>query len=441
MTSKKKAIKTISLLWITSLLGAGCAFLTQIILARKLGPEEFGIFSAALTSISLLIPLGGFGIAQFWLRSFGQEGWVAKRWLSDSFKFIGTSTFLVLILAISWATLGPHAEQMKHALIILSAYALGQILVELVSSKLQLEEEYLKLSSWTLLPHIFRLLLVLISISVTQEKATAQDIAISYSIIAIVITGLGIHQLFQMTSSKFALKGHENTKEANQTITIKTSIFAQSWPFGMANLFYLIYFQSGVILVNYITGNAEAGAYSVAFTIIAGIVLFPSVVYQKFLLPKMHRWSTHDKPKFYKTYREGNLIMLSIGIATMAAILLTPNKLFTMIFGKEYLASIQLLHLLALSIPIIFIISSISATLTTGDNIKRRVKYMGLAAIFNITLNAALIPAYGAIGACISFLASNIILCALFYNATEKFVFKNERQKTTKINSNNKSSI
>ncbi|MNG10266.1 hypothetical protein D3C84_937250 [compost metagenome] len=66
---------------------------------------------------------------------------------------------------------------------------------------------------------------------------------------------------------------------------------------------------------------------------------------------------------------------------------------------------------------------------------------MGLAAIFNITLNAALIPAYGAIGACISFLASNIILCALFYNATEKFVFKNERQKTTKINSNNKSSI
>lgn len=423
MTSRKNAVKTISLLWISSLLGAGCAFLTQMILARKLGPEQFGVFSAAFSTIALLIPLGGFGVAQFWLRSFGQEGWAARRWLPESFKFILISTTLVLLTAISWAMFGPHSQQMQYVLIILCGYAIGQILIELVISKLQLEEEYIKLGLWQFLPHFFRLITILVILSTIHEYATAQTIAFSYTAIAIVISVLGILQLIKMTGTRFALKGHLNDA-AKYPPCDKQGVFSQSWPFGMANLFYLIYFQSGLILVKYISGDAAVGSYSVALTILSGIVLFPSIVYQKFLLPKMHRWATQDKPKFYKIYRQGNLIMLLIGTTTTAIILLTPNKLLTILFGEQYFDSIHLLHILSLSIPIIFVSSSISATLTTGSNIKRRVKYMGIAAVINIALNVILIPIYGAVGAGLSNLLSNLLLLLLFYIAAEKYVFK-----------------
>lgn len=39
--SKVKAVKAISLLWLGSIMGAGCAFLTQVILARSLDLQVF----------------------------------------------------------------------------------------------------------------------------------------------------------------------------------------------------------------------------------------------------------------------------------------------------------------------------------------------------------------------------------------------------------------
>ncbi|MBV1951456.1 MAG: oligosaccharide flippase family protein, partial [Cycloclasticus sp.] len=58
----------VSLLWVSSLLGAACAFFTQVILARKLGPTEFGVFATAFAMVTLVVPLAGFGVAQYWMK-------------------------------------------------------------------------------------------------------------------------------------------------------------------------------------------------------------------------------------------------------------------------------------------------------------------------------------------------------------------------------------
>ncbi|MBW6519414.1 MAG: oligosaccharide flippase family protein [Desulfoarculaceae bacterium] len=78
-------------------MGAGCAFLTQVLLARELGPAAFGAFAAALAMVVLVAPLAGFGVAGFWLKAFGQEGWQAVRWLRASLKYTLLNTLLVLV--------------------------------------------------------------------------------------------------------------------------------------------------------------------------------------------------------------------------------------------------------------------------------------------------------------------------------------------------------
>src|SRR5690606_6755812 len=50
-------LKALTLIWAGSLLGAACAFLTQVLLARSLGPVQYGIFAAALATATLLAPL------------------------------------------------------------------------------------------------------------------------------------------------------------------------------------------------------------------------------------------------------------------------------------------------------------------------------------------------------------------------------------------------
>ena len=157
---KKQAAKTISLLWLGSILGGGCAFLTQVLLARELGPATYGLFAAALGMVTLVSPLASFGVGGFWLMVFGQEGWQAVRWLRGSFSFTAITIFLVLVALFSWAVLGPHDETTRGLLLLLSVYVLGQVAVELVSAKLQLEERYLALTMWQFLPNMLRLSLV-----------------------------------------------------------------------------------------------------------------------------------------------------------------------------------------------------------------------------------------------------------------------------------------
>jgi O-antigen/teichoic acid export membrane protein len=56
-----RALGAVSMLWITTAIGAGLAFFTQALLARELGPSQYGLFSS-LATITMISPLAGFGL-------------------------------------------------------------------------------------------------------------------------------------------------------------------------------------------------------------------------------------------------------------------------------------------------------------------------------------------------------------------------------------------
>ena len=202
---KKKAFNALALLWLGTLIGAGLAFLTQIILARKLGSEYFGMFSAVLAMVTLVTPLAGFGISQLWLKVFGQEGWNAQKWLKPSFDFVILSTLLVFISLYIWAFWGSHDQLTRSLFLIISFYILGQVSVELVSSKLQLEERYLYLAIWQFLPHFMRFIFIAILLFGFTEWTSIEEIAYAYAFIAIIFSLIGILQLLRMKKGNFKL--------------------------------------------------------------------------------------------------------------------------------------------------------------------------------------------------------------------------------------------
>ncbi|MCO4799724.1 MAG: flippase [Colwelliaceae bacterium] len=425
--SKKKSVKTISLLWVGSIMGAGCAFLTQALLARELGPVEFGAFATAFAMVSLLVPIAGFGVAPYWLKVFGQEGWGAIRFFPSSFRFVLISTLCVIMALIGWAAFGPHDESFRLIIVILSAYVFGQVSLELVSSKFQLEERYFQLALWQFLPHFVRLALVIILIFWLTDGGSVANVAYAYAVVAIGLLMFGFFSLSKMSNGDFDLKGHTKLiAQSNEWIPDIKTVILHSWPFGLAGVFHLIYFQSDIILVKYITGLETAGVYNVAFTIMVAVLLFPGIVYQKFLLPKMHRWANHDRERFYLVYKQGNLIMLILGIVAMLLIWIIAPWVVPFIFGEAYQEAISLLMILAVSAPILFIASSVGATLVTQSHMKTKVKLMGLVAILNIILNLVLIPDFGSEGAAVSTVISNAFLLLIYFIAAENLVFKKE---------------
>ncbi len=425
--SKKQAVKAVSLLWLGSLVGALCAFLTQVILARQLGPSDFGLFSAALATVTLLTPIAGFGIAQYWLKVFGQEGWDAERWLPATFIFVGICVTFTLVGLVGWAFIGPHDKTMRLLLLVLSLCLIGQVMVELVSSKFQLEEKYIFLSLWQLLPHLLRFLLVALLAIWYVDFMNVQFAAFAYAAVSMFLIALAGVQLWKMIAGGVDLKGHvrDGTNGHEQSLMIRT-VFIEAWPFGLAGLLYMIYFQSGIIFVKYINGPEAAGIYNVAFTIMMATYLLPNVIFQKFLLPKIHRWANHDRKRFYHVYRKGNISMLILGLIAMCSIWLSAPSIIYFLFGDKYDEAIFLLNILAVSCPVYFVAISIGSTLATQEHMKKRVKYMGIVAIFNIVLNLVLLPIFGVAGAAVSVLLSNLALLIMYYRFSENVVFKIE---------------
>lgn len=423
--------KNIAQLWLSSLVSAGFAFLIQILLARTLEPESYGVFMAALIIITSLVPLVGFGVHSYWLKAFGNEGWKAMEWLPGSFKFLLKSSLIGICLIIFWAFIGGHDSITKIILLVLLPYLLGQMFLELVSAKFQLEERYKALAIWQMIPNMLRFVLVLVSFILIKSLENLISVAIIYSVVSFGVCLFGFFQLNKMKRGNFNLMGHsllEGNKSEKTIITKKSDFFGiakVTWPFGLASLFHLIYFQSDIVLIKYLTGSSEAGIYAVAFTIITATLLLPSVIYQKFLLPKLHRWSSQNRELFYNVYKKGNLLMLAIGIIVMIGILIASDWFIYNLFGSKYEQSISLLKVLSINIPILFIASSVGAVLVTQEHMKLKVKIMGAVALMNVVLNMLIIPKFGALGAACTTIISNVILLVFYYITAQKVVFKN----------------
>jgi len=427
LTGKGAAIKSIMVLWIGSLGGGLLAFLNQVAQARVLGPADYGTFAAALGMVTLVSPLASFGVGGLWLRLFGLEGWGARRWLGVSLRYALISTALVLIATLVWAAAGPHDPQTRRAIAILSLFILGQASLELVSSLLQLEGKYRQLAAWQFMPHLLRLLLLGALILAARALVTPDAVAIIYSSIGAAMAVFGAVMIRRIAGDGFGLVGHGPAPDGPRPKAGATmrEVVAQAWPFGVGSVFYLIYFQSDIVLLKYMRGDEAAGIYSVAATVMAAAYMLPAVVYQKFLLPKLHRWAVHDRARFRRAYDTGNRIMIGLGVATMAALMLAADIAVPLLFGRSYDSSIHVLYVLAISAPLRFLSTSIGAALVTHDYMRRKVVFMAIAASANVILNVGSVPTYGVMGAAVSTLMSEALLAMLYFIGARSYFQRN----------------
>lgn len=398
--------------------GAALAFLTQVALARGLSPGAFGAFQTALSFVMMVTPLAGFGIGMFWLRAFGEEGWQAFRWIRPSLKFTLLSTALVFFFICLWGYLAPHDELGRSLILILSFLVLGQVSIDLSSSVFQLEESYLKLAILQFLPSAMRFFLLILLWFFSGQYFTASSVAVAFAIVALITLAIGVKLILKAYHGRLALVGHKKNTH-NSEFEVQPNgwnVFNEAWPFGLAGILYFIYFQSSIILVSYIISNEAAAQYSVAITIMTAIYLFPNLIYQKVMLPKIHRWANQDKIKLKQIYQKGNLFMLLLGVVTAAAVHELAPYIVPLVFGELYRPVPLVLEILAIAIPFRFMATSVGAVLITRNNMKKKVIYMVGTAVVSVLLSIIVIPFGGIEGAAyIAVFAEAFQLLIYFY--------------------------
>ncbi len=173
---------------------------------------------------------------------------------------------------------------------------------------------------------------------------------------------------------------------------------------GGVSLLGMIYFRVDSVMLGLLAGDLEVGRYNLAYRLIEGAILIPSVVMAA-TFPSLAKG--HQFPKLFRQ------IFLGLGgmgvLLTVAVVALAP-LLLGLAYGHELQSQTQILRWLALSLLPIYWGHLATQGLVALD---RQRYYLGLtlgAVCLNVGLNRWLIPLDGAEGAAIATLITEIIM-------------------------------
>ena len=236
---------------------------------------------------------------------------------------------------------------------------------------------------------------------------------------------LSIKMFLSLGRGEIELKGHGaiNDNQPHEKFPSITEVAKNAWPFGLAALSNIIYFQSDIVLIKYFVGDSQAGVYNVAFSVMAAVYLFPSAVFQKFFLPKVHRWAHQNRVKMRAVFYKGSWVMFGLGVVAALALWALAGWGVPFLFGGEYKSASFYINILAASSPAMFVAYSAGAYLVTQEHMKLKVKLMFFVAAMNLVLNFLFIPMYGALAAAVSTVLCQWTLATMYYCCTVRFVF------------------
>jgi O-antigen/teichoic acid export membrane protein len=408
-----------------SLAGAGfLAFLTQVLLGHSLTVEDFGILSTALSIVVIVAAALGFGLSSVWLLVFGKESWKAFPWVRQSLKFLmvwGPFVLAVMWMALIWLE---EDSRLLSSLWWLQAMIILQVMVELQGARLQLEARYMALSLWQILPHLGRLC---VAVAVYASAVTSVDmVAKGFCAVSLILIAVSGYSLLSLSPMHMRLAGHQQLSatpsEMSPGATSYLGLVRLAWPYAATALLVMVYGRIEIVFLGSITSPRAAGIYSIAVAFLLVAFLVPQAIYQKFLLPKIHRWFHSDWDKFLRVYRFGCAAMAILGIVGTLVTYWLGESLVHVFFGEKYQESARVLSILSICILFRFVSTSIESSLMSGDYRKQRVYCQAFSTLISVPCAYLLISKYGIDGAMINRILAEVTLLGSFLFASSRYV-------------------
>lgn len=183
--------------------------------------------------------------------------------------------------------------------------------------------------------------------------------------------------------------------------------FSASFYFGIVSVLYILSLRVDIQMLNQISSQEQVGLYSAAWQLVQIGIIFIQAISTSIFPTSMARM--HEK-----SYRAGLqkrlfqitlLLLLGCLVATFSA----PLAIDTL-YGSEYASAALVFSIIVWYLPMRLFSIFASQMLESGVWYKRRVFIYAVPLGGNVLCNLWLIPHYGAVGAAVSALISNMVL-------------------------------
>lgn len=385
-------------------------FFYTIFLARNLGVEDFGLISVSLTYFALISAFSDFGFNRFLIREVARDHLKASELICSVslLRLSFTSAIFALFSLVLYIIDPDKARTQLSLLAVMAVLPLGfsQTLdgVFIALQKLQYSS--------------FGLLILSLSTALVGFVL----VNLEFGPIGVVVA-LTSGQLIYAFVLFLILKRQKISflSAVNEELIIK--IAKGALPYGILGILGLIYFRIDTIILGYMRGNFETGLYTAGYKFLEAVIFIPSVVAAA-IFPEFARLHDTDKHKLKFLYKKSLIYLGVISILITAVYLLILPNLISILL-PNYLGAIDVINILSLSIPFIFLATpGVQILLSTDKYLKTVISFSLITVAFNIILNLLLIPLFGLLAAAWITVASDVLSFIIFYTFIKIRVLK-----------------
>ncbi|MFZ7145016.1 MAG: oligosaccharide flippase family protein [Bacteroidota bacterium] len=380
------------------LIGLGLIFALQIVLARLMGPRNYGDYTVIITALNLLLVVSMFGfdssILRFLPSSLSKgDAPAANGFVKFSYRMImvlaiicSLAIFIFLLAKSKKFHIG-FSEGLFWAVLLLPFMAFtnqaSAVLRSLRMIKLSL------LSAYFLFP-------VLMGIACWYYFSSYNKLPVD----AAMLINLGITAsicIFINRKAGRVMKEVVGTKDATYKKKLWVSVSSVLF---MTTLMDLLLKQSDILMVSYFLGNTKAGIYSVAAKLATLASLGLSVA-DYVIMPKISAlYESKQFIKLQKLIRTASFQILSISLPVIVGMAVF-GKLILGFFGKPYADAYGPLLILLVGQLINAGTGMVGGLLTMTGHHRMFFSVYAVAIFIQFVLNSVLIKYFGIIGAAI----------------------------------------
>ena len=376
------------------ILDIGITFFITIMLARYLGPSQFGVLAYAISLMSLFAAAGHMGLSGLVVREVVKYPNHNAEILGTTagVKYFGYLMGFVVLIVFSLINEEKGGEQFLVVLVVALSMLFKPIDVIDFWFQAHLQVKYTTIakSISVVAAACYRLLLIYLcaelllfaAANVLQSLIVALLLIIFYS--AKSATAIRIWR-FSLSRAKILL--------------------GQSWIIFLGSIFAVVYLKIDQIMLKWMVGVKEVGIYAIAATLSEAWYFVPSAIVVSFY-PRLIRLRDESEQKFEIRFQM--LFDFLFGIAFVVAIFVTifSNFFVEIFFGDNYARSASILSIHIWAAIFIFMRTAFSKWIILENVLVFSLVTQGFGALSNIVLNYFLIPLYGGVGAAVATLIS-----------------------------------
>ena len=370
-----------------------------ILVARYLGPEQYGLMSYVISYVSLFQIFASFGMEGIEVREMSKDGVDVNLILGTVFRIKLILAIITVILVIGTALI---FETSSFTIFLIVIYSFSIIL-----NRFSVIRSYFTAIVWNeyiVKTEISRTILgAIIKIILLLCKAPLWTFVVA-SVFDIVLLSVGYILAYQTKIAPMSLWKYDRN--------IAKYFFKQSFPLMLSGAAVVIYQRIDQVMIGNMIDKEAVGQFSVATRFVEVLIFVPTIIAQTITPVLVKLWNQSDK-NLYK-----QRVQLFMNVTIWGCLLLAffvfifSDKLIIYTFGREYIPAIALLQVM------VFKTFGIALAATSGQIIviEELQKYAVIRNILGcftcIGLNLLMIPILGVIGAAyVSIIATIVSGC------------------------------